>query len=78
MHRGSLLLWMRRYILQHFRIRVYGLSEYYISQNPKREYPILLLGYGGLTEKQIADGLQMIDEVLAELKKYQPISVHKE
>ena len=60
------------------QIRVYGLSEYYISQNPKREYPILLLGYGGLTEKQIADGLQMIDEVLAELKKYQPISVHKE
>ena len=41
-------------------------------------YPILLLGYGGLTEGQIADGLQMIDEVLAELKKYQPISVHKE
>ena len=60
------------------QIRVYGLSEYYISQNPKREYPILLLGYGGLTEGQIADGLQMIDEVLAELKKYQPISVHKE
>ena len=60
------------------QIRVYGLSEYYISQNPKREYPILLLGYGGLTEEQIADGLQMIDEILAELKKYQPISVHKE
>ena len=57
---------------------VYGLSEYYISQNPKREYPILLLGYGGLTEGQIADGLQMIDGILAELKKYQPISVHKE
>ena len=49
-----------------------------VCQNPKREYPILLLGYGGLTEGQIADGLQMIDEVLAELKKYQPISVHKE
>ena len=60
------------------QIRVYGLSEYYISQNPKREYPILLLGYGGLTEGQIADGLQMIDGILAELKKYQPISVHKE
>lgn len=49
------------------KIRVYGLSEYYISQNPKREYPILLLGYGGLTEEQIADGLQMIDGVLAEM-----------
>ena len=60
------------------QIRVYGLSEYYISQNPKREYPILLLGYGGLTEEQIADGLQRIDGILAELKKYQPISVHKE
>ena len=48
------------------QIRVYGLSEYYISQNPKREYPILLLGYGGLTEEQIADGLQMIDGVLVE------------
>ena len=46
------------------QIRVYGLSEYYISQNPKREYPILLLGYGGLTEGQIADGLQMIDAIL--------------
>lgn len=60
------------------QIRVYGLSEYYISQNPKREYPILLLGYGGLTEEQIADGLQRIDGILAELKKYQPLSVHKE
>ena len=49
------------------KIRVSGLSEYYISQNPKREYPILLLGYGGLTEEQIADGLQMIDGVLAEM-----------
>ena len=49
------------------KIRVYGLSEYYISQNPKREYPSLLLGYGGLTEEQIADGLQMIDGVLAEM-----------
>ena len=49
------------------QIRVYGLSEYYISQNPKREYPILLLGYGGLTEEQIADGLQMIDGILAEM-----------
>ncbi len=48
------------------QIRVYGLSEYYISQNPKREYPILLLGYGGLTEEQIADGLQMIDAILKE------------
>ena len=46
------------------QIRVYGLSEYYISQNPKREYPILLLGYGGLTEGQIADGLQLIDAIL--------------
>ena len=49
------------------QIRVYGLSEYYISQNPKREYPILLLGYGGLTEEQIADGLHMIDAILAEM-----------
>ena len=48
------------------KIRVYGLSEYYINQNPKREYPILLLGYGGLTEEQIADGLRMIDGVLTE------------
>ncbi len=48
------------------QIRVYGLSEYYISQNPKREYPILLLGYGGLTEEQIEDGLQMIDAILKE------------
>ena len=49
-----------------YGIRVYGLSEYYIGKTPKQEFPILLLGYGGLREEQIAMGLERIHKVLSE------------
>ena len=42
------------------KIRVYGLSEYFISRKSSFEHPVLLLGYGSLTEEQMRDGLEKI------------------
>lgn len=47
-------------------VRVYGMSEYFISRKPSSPKASLLLGYGGLTEEEILTGLQVIGEVLAE------------
>ena len=45
-------------------VRVYGISEYFISRNPHFEKPVLLLGYGGLTEKQMQEGLEIIGQIV--------------
>lgn len=45
-------------------VRVYGISEYFISRNPHFEKPVLLLGYGGLTEKQMREGLEIIGQIV--------------
>ena len=46
-------------------IKIYPLSEYDIVKMPKREFPVLLLGYGGLSEVQIRNGLQTLDKIVA-------------
>lgn len=45
-------------------IRVYGISEYFISRKPSFQKPVLLFGYGGLTEEQMQEGLVKIGEIL--------------
>lgn len=45
-------------------VRMYGLSEYFIGSGPAFSRPVFLLGYGGLEESQMREGLQILDEVL--------------
>lgn len=45
-------------------IRVYGLSEYYIDKQSVHMKPMLVLGYGGLTEEQMKKGLEVITTVV--------------
>ena len=45
-------------------IRVYGLSEYFINKKFSSNKPMLVLGYGGLTENQIQAGLRLLSEKL--------------
>lgn len=45
-------------------VRVYGISETYIRRSEQEEEAaIILLGYGGLTEVQITEGIQKLKEV---------------
>lgn len=43
-------------------VRVYGLSEYYINKKTADQKPVLILGYGGLTEEQMKTGLEIISQ----------------
>ncbi len=45
-------------------IRVYGISEYYIGKKSGYTKPMLVLGYGGLTETQMHEGLAIITKVM--------------
>ena len=45
-------------------LRVYGLDEYSIQGEEFRDMPVLLLGYAGLNEAQIKEGLVILEEVL--------------
>lgn len=45
-------------------VKIEGLSHYDIWKNEKRKYPVLLLGYGNLTEDEILKGLKILDEIL--------------
>lgn len=45
-------------------VRVYGLREYSILPGGAWEHPVLLLGYGGLTESQIAAGIKILEDVI--------------
>ena len=47
-------------------VRLYGMSNYRIhqEQSPDRQKVTFLLGFGGLGEEQILDGLQILDELL--------------
>lgn len=47
-------------------VRVYGLSEYFISRKPTFQKPVFLLGYGSLSEGQIVEGLRVIGDALEE------------
>ncbi len=46
-------------------IRIYGLSEYFISKKSTFERPVFLIGYGGLSEEQITRGIRKIGEVIS-------------
>ena len=45
-------------------IRIYGISEYFISKKPTFERPGFLIGYGELTEEQMIHGIRKIGEIL--------------
>lgn len=45
-------------------IRIYPLSEYYIEKDRAMEHPTILLGYGGLSEEEIASGLKELDKIM--------------
>lgn len=46
-------------------VRLYGMESYCIGQKMKREAVTLLLGFGGLSEEELAEGLAVLDELLA-------------
>ena len=46
-------------------IRIYPLSEYDILGEQKTEYPMILLGYGSLSEEEIKTGLEELDKIIA-------------
>lgn len=45
-------------------ICVYGISEYYIDRKSTFSKPVLILGYGGLTEEQMREGLEEITKMI--------------
>ena len=47
-------------------VRLYGLGRYRISpeQNSEKQEVTLLLGFGGLSEEQLAEGLEILDQLL--------------
>lgn len=51
-------------LAQGIGIRIYPISEYYIDKNKVPEYPAILLGYGGLTEKEIEQGFRELDKIM--------------
>lgn len=46
-------------------VRIYGMDSYRIGRPVRKEPVTLLLGFGGLSEEQIAEGLAVLDELLA-------------
>ena len=51
-------------LAQGIGIRIYPISEYYIDKNKVPEYPAILLGYGGLTEREIEQGFRELDKIM--------------
>lgn len=47
-------------------IRLYGLSEYFLSGESVFRDPVFLFGYGGLSQEQIAGGLEEIGRIVIE------------
>ncbi len=45
-------------------IKIYGLSDYYITKPTVIDYPILILGYASLSEKTIEEGINKLLKVL--------------
>lgn len=45
-------------------LRVYGVSEYYIGKKSHYTKPMLVLGYGGLTEAQMKEGVELLSKEL--------------
>lgn len=51
-------------LAQGIGIRIYPLSEYNINSSMTWEHPVILLGYGGLSEQQIEQGLRELDKIM--------------
>lgn len=49
-------------------IKVYPCSPYFVSSTPKK--PHIQLGFAGLTEKEIVEGIQMLADVWKKQTKY--------
>ena len=45
-------------------IRIYGMSEAYIGRLPDDWQPTLILGYAGLSEKEIEEGIRLLSECI--------------
>ncbi len=45
-------------------VRIFGLSDYFLSKRVELPKPILLLGYGGLTADKMRVGLGIIEQAL--------------
>lgn len=45
-------------------IKINGISEYYIHKQENTKNPIVLLGYGKLTDNEIKEGLKLLNEVI--------------
>lgn len=45
-------------------IRIYGMSETYIGRLPENWQPTLILGYAGLSEREIEDGIRLLSECI--------------
>ncbi|MDD5944875.1 MAG: PLP-dependent aminotransferase family protein [Clostridia bacterium] len=44
-------------------IRVYPISKYFVNSVPKKYSSTVLMGYAGLTEKQITEGIKILDRI---------------
>lgn len=47
-------------------VRIYGMSSYRIGAATQKEPVTLLLGFGGLTEEELLEGLAVLDELLSD------------
>ena len=45
-------------------VRIYGMSSYRIGRGAHRKPATLLLGFGGLSEEELTEGLAVLDEIL--------------
>lgn len=48
-------------------LRIYGLGEYSIGQERLSAFPTFLLGYAGLKEQEIAEGIAILQEIVTEV-----------
>ena len=46
-------------------VRVYGMSSYRIGERTAKEPVTLLLGFGGLSEEELSEGLAVLDELFS-------------
>ncbi len=46
------------------QVRLYGMSAYRILQEQKDTLPVLLLGFGGLSQEELAEGLDILERII--------------
>jgi len=50
-------------------VKIYPTSQYWMRHNDLKHYPVVLLGFGGLGENQIVDGIKILANVLNDSTK---------